>query len=272
MESDAIGQASAGWNWLVANSMNVLYAIIIIILALLVAGFAKRMIVRIANANAALDDTLFEFLGSLARYAILAFAGLMVLERFGITTTSLVALIGAAGLAIGLALQGTLSNLAAGVMLLLFRPFKVGDFIDGAGVFGKVDTISLFTTDLVTFDNQQIIVPNSELWGTKIVNHSHFGERGVDLTFGVSYGTDLGKAEKAIRKVLSSHEFVLDTPEPFIAVDRLNESSVDFLVRPFCKGEHYFDLRYSLPQLVKEEFDRQKIEIPFRHRKIIMAK
>lgn len=272
MESDAMSQASAGWAWLTSNAMNVLYAIIIILVAFWVAGFIKKLITRIANSNEALDNTLFEFLGSLARYTILAFAGIMVLERFGVTTTSLVALIGAAGLAIGLALQGTLSNLAAGVMLLLFRPFKVGDFIDGAGVFGKVETITLFTTDLVTFDNQQIIIPNSELWGTKLINHSHYDVRGVDMIFGVSYGTDLKKAEKAIRSVLEKHEHVLSDPEPFIAVDKLNESSVDFLVRPFCQGEHYFDVRYSLPQLVKEEFDRQKIEIPFPHRKVIMAK
>lgn len=272
MENEAIEQASAGWAWLTANAMNVLYAIIIILVAFWIAGFVKKMITRIANANESLDDTLFEFLGSLARYTILAFAGIMVLERFGVTTTSLVALIGAAGLAIGLALQGTLSNLAAGVMLLLFRPFKVGDFIDGAGVFGKVETITLFTTDLVTFDNQQIIIPNSELWGTKLTNHSHYEVRGVDMVFGVSYDTDLKKAEQAIRTVLEKHEHVIAEPEPFIAVDKLNDSSVDFLVRPFCQGEHYFDLRYSLPQLVKEEFDRQKIEIPFPHRKVIMAK
>ena len=272
MESDAIQQMSAGYEWLIANSMNVLYALIIIIVALWLAGLAKRLIKRVSKSNAKLDDTLFEFLGSLAKYAILAFAGIMVLERFGITTTSLVALIGAAGLAVGLALQGTLSNLAAGVMLLLFRPFKVGDFIEGAGVFGQVDSITLFTTDLGTFDKQHIIVPNSELWGTKIINHSHHEVRGVDLKFGVSYGTDLEKAKRAIAKVFAAHELVLKEPEPFIEVDTWSESSVDIVARPFCNGAHYFDLRYSLPQLVKEEFDRQKIEIPFPHRVVIMKK
>ena len=272
MESAALDQVTSGYDWLIANSMNVLYALIIIIVAFWLAGLVKRLITRIANSNEKLDDTLFEFLGSLARYAILAFAGIMVLERFGITTTSLVALIGAAGLAVGLALQGTLSNLAAGVMLLLFRPFKVGDFVDGAGVFGKVETITLFTTDLSTFDQQHIIVPNSELWGTKIINHSHYEERGVDLIFGVSYSTDLNKAKKAIQKVFDAHELVLKEPAAFIEVDKLNESSVDIIARPFCKGEHYFDLRYSLPQLVKEEFNRQKIEIPFPHRVVIMEK
>jgi len=272
MESEVIEQASTGYTWFVDNAMNVLYAIIIIVVAYWIAGFVKRMIIKVANSNANLDDTLFEFLGSLARYAILAFAGIMVLERFGITTTSLVALIGAAGLAVGLALQGTLSNLAAGVMLLLFRPFKVGDFIDGADVFGKVESITLFTTDLSTFDQQHIIVPNSELWGTKIINHSHYPERGVDLTFGIAYGADIEKAKKAIQKVFNAHELVLKEPAAFIEVDELAESSVNLIARPFCKGEHYFDLRYSLPQLVKQEFDKQKIEIPFPHRVWITKK
>ena len=272
MQDKTIAQVAGGYDWLIANSMNVLYALIIIIVAFWLAGLVKRLIMKIANSNDNLDDTLFEFLGSMARYAILAFAAIMVLERFGITTTSLVALVGAAGLAIGLALQGTLSNLAAGAMLLLFRPFKVGDFIDGAGVFGKVESITLFTTDLSTFDNQHIIVPNGELWGTKIINHSHYENRGVDLKFGVAYGADLDKAKNAIRKVFDAHELVLKDPAPFIEVETLNESSVDILARPFCKGEHYFDLRYSLPQLVKQEFNKQKIEIPFPHRVVIMQK
>jgi len=272
MEENAMESVTSGYSWLIDNGMNLLTAILIIIVAFWLAGFVKNLISKIGQKNENLDDTLFEFLGSLAKYAILAFAAIMVLERFGVTTTSLVALIGAAGLAIGLALQGTLSNLAAGVMLLLFRPFNIGDFINGADTFGKVKSISLFTTEVGTFDNQHIIIPNSALWGSKIINHSHEEIRGVDMTFGVSYSTDLKKAEKAIRKVLAAHEQVLGDPEPFVAVETLNESSVDFLVRPFCKGDDYFDLRYTLPQLVKEELDRQKIEIPFPHRKVIMEK
>ncbi len=272
MDGLPLDQVTGIYEWLVANLMNLLYAIIIIIAAIWLAGLVKRLISRIASKNEKLDNTLFEFLGSLARYAILAFAAIIVLDRFGISTTSLVALIGAAGLAIGLALQGTLSNLAAGVMLLLFRPFKIGDFVDGAGVFGKVNSISLFTTEMSTFDNQHIIVPNSDLWGTKIINHSHYPERGVDMTFGVSYSTDLDKAKSAIAKVFEAHDLVLKEPAPFIEVDKLSESSVDIIARPFCKGAHYFDLRYSLPQLVKEEFGRQKIEVPFPHRVIISRK
>jgi len=272
MESDAIEQAAGGVSWLTENGLNILMAIAIIVIAYIFAGFVKKIITRIANSNEALDDTLFEFLGSLARYIILAFAGIMVLERFGITTTSIVALIGAAGLAVGLALQGTLTNLAAGVMLLLFRPFRVGDFIDGAGVFGKVESITLFTTDLSTFDNQHIIVPNSELWGTKIINHSHHPVRGVDLTFSVGYGADLEKAKATILKAVNANEHVLSDPAPWIAVDALSSSSVDIIVRPFCQGEHYFDVRYALPQAVKQELNKAKIEIPFPHQVYITKK
>ena len=172
--------------WLLDNSINVLVAIAIIIAAFWVAGLVKRMIGRMGESHPALDDTLFGFLGSLARYAIIVLAGLMVLGRFGFETTSFVALIGAAGLAIGLALQGTLANLAAGVMIMLFRPFKIGDLVDAAGTFSKVDDINLFTTDMSTFDAQHIIIPNSAIWGDKITNHSHHEVRGVDMVFGVA--------------------------------------------------------------------------------------
>ena len=154
----------SGWGtWLAANGINILYAILIILAAIWLSNLVKSLIVNMGKKYEQLDETLFHFLGSIARYGILAFAGLAVLGRFGIETTSLIALIGAAGLAVGLALQGTLSNLAAGVMLLMFRPYKVGDFIDAAGTGGKVEAITLFTTDLITFDNQHIIVPNSEI-------------------------------------------------------------------------------------------------------------
>lgn len=258
--------------WLLDNSVNVLVAIAIIIAAFWIAGLVKRMIARMGESHAALDDTLFGFLGSLARYAIIAFAGLMVLERFGIETTSLVALIGAAGLAIGLALQGTLANLAAGVMIMLFRPFKVGDFVDAGGTFGKVDEINLFTTDMSTFDAQHIIIPNSAIWGDKITNHSHHEVRGVDMVFGVAYGTDIAAAKKSIRKALDGMDHVLADPAPFVEVETLNESSVDFLVRPFCDGAHWFDIRYSAPEAVYNQLNADGIEIPFPQRVVHMKK
>lgn len=214
-------EMSAWGAWATANGMNILYAIIIIVAALWLSGVVKAMIVRMGKKYEALDKTLFHFLDTLARYAILAFAGIAVLGRFGVETTSLVALIGAAGLAIGLALQGTLANLAAGVMLLMFRPYKVGDFVDVADTGGKVDSITLFTTDLITFDNQHIIVPNGSIWGAKITNHSHHPVRGVDMIVNVAYGTDIAKAKASIAKVLEANPHVLAEPAPFVEVESL---------------------------------------------------
>jgi small conductance mechanosensitive channel len=251
---------------------NILLAILILIVGFWIAG---RISIGIRNLGAKydkLDDTLFRFLGSIARYVVLAFVFIAVLNRFGVQTTSIVALLGAAGLAVGLALQGALSNLSAGVLLLIFRPYKVGDFVDAAGKFGKVTEIDLFTTIMQTFDNQQIIIPNGQIWGEQIVNHSHHPVRGVDMHFGIAYDEDIDKAKAVIMDVLSAHEHVLKDPAPFVEVETLNDSSVDFLVRPFCDGAHYFDILYSVPEQVKKALDKAEIEIPFPHRKVIMFK
>lgn len=194
-----------------------------------------------------------------------------MLNRFGVQTASIVALLGAAGLAVGLALQGAMSNLAAGVMLLIFRPYKVGDFIDAAGQFGNVTEIDMFTTILETFDKQQIVIPNSQIWGEQIINHSHYAVRGVNMTFGIAYNENIDEARKVIDAVLDSHPHILKNPAPFVEVETLNSSSVDFVVRPFCQGEHYFDVRYSVPELVKKALDEAGIEIPFPHRKVIVV-
>ncbi len=250
---------------------NVLLAIVILIIGLWIAGRVYKFIVNVSKKHEKLDDTLFRFLGSVARYIVLAFVFIAVLNRFGVQTASIVALLGAAGLAVGLALQGAMSNLAAGVMLLIFRPYKVGDFIDAAGRFGNVTEVDMFTTILKTFDNQQIIIPNSQIWGEQIINHSHYGVRGVDMHFGIAYNEDIDKARKVIDDVLSNHPNILNDPEPFVEVETLNDSSVDFLVRPFCNGEHYFDILYSVPELVKKALDANNIEIPFPHRKVILV-
>jgi len=173
---------------------NILLALLILIIGFWIAGRVGKSIRNAGERNERLDDTLFRFMGSVAKYVILAFVIIAVLNRFGVETTSIVALLGAASLAVGLALQGAMSNLAAGVMLMVFRPYKVGDFIDAAGKFGKVDEITLFTTVLQTFDNQQIIIPNGQIWGDQIINHSHHPVRGVDMHFGVAYGEDIDKA------------------------------------------------------------------------------
>ncbi|RTE65765.1 mechanosensitive ion channel family protein [Amphritea opalescens] len=250
---------------------NILLAIVILLIGLWFAGKVNKMIVAGSKNSKHLDDTLFRFLGSVARYIIIAFVIIAVLNRFGVQTASIVALLGAAGLAVGLALQGAMSNLAAGVMLLVFRPYKVNDFIEAAGRFGKVTEIDLFTTILQTFDNQQIIVPNSQIWGDQIINHSHFDVRGVDMHFGIAYDESIDAARAVIDGVLAAHPHVLKTPAPFVEVETLNNSSVDFLVRPFCQGEHYFDLLYSVPEQIKKALDEQGIEIPYPHRKVILV-
>ena len=249
--------------WAQANLLNIVFVVVIAIAAFWVANLVKRLVISMGKSHESLDETLFHFLGSIARYAVLIFAGLIILDRFGIQTASLVAILGAAGLAVGLALQGTLSSLAAGVMLILFRPFKVGDFVEAAGTFGKVDAITLFTTDLITFDNQHIIVPNAEIWGTKITNHSHHAVRGVDTIASVAYGSDIKKVKASIAKVLKAHDHILAEPAAFVEVETLGASSVDLIVRPFVNGEHYFDVKYSLPQKIYEQFAKDGIEIPF---------
>jgi small conductance mechanosensitive channel len=256
----------------IAWATNILLAAVILIIGFWISGRAYKAVHAIGKKYERLDDTLFRFFGSIARYIILAFVFIAVLNRFGVETTSIVALIGAAGLAVGLALQGAMSNLAAGVMLLIFRPYKVEEFIDAAGQFGKVTEIDLFTTILQTFDNKKIIIPNSQIWGKQITNHSFHEIRGVDMTFGVAYNTNTDDARKVIDAVLAAHPHVLSAPAPFVEVSTLNDSSVDFIVRPFCKGEHYFDILFSVPEQIKKALDAADIEIPFPHRKVILVK
>ncbi|MEO0883810.1 MAG: mechanosensitive ion channel domain-containing protein [Pseudomonadota bacterium] len=254
----------------VGFASNILLALVIFIVGSWIAGRVGRFVTATGARYDALDDTLFRFLGSLVRYVILAFVFIAVLNRFGVETTSIVALLGAAGLAVGLALQGAMTNLAAGVMLMVFRPYKVGDFIDAAGQFGNVDEITLFTTILTTFDNQQIIIPNGKIWGEQMINHSHHEIRGVDMRFGIAYGADIDTAKRVLRETVEAHQHVLSDPAPFIEIETLNNSSVDFLVRPFCKGEHYFDILYSMPERVKKALDAAGVEIPFPHTKVIL--
>ncbi|MCV2403136.1 mechanosensitive ion channel [Marinomonas sp. C2222] len=250
---------------------NILLAIVILLVGLWVANKVRNTIIKISKKHDKLDDTLFRFLGSVARYIVMAFVLIAVLNRFGVQTASIVALLGAASLAVGLALQGAMSNLAAGVMLLIFRPYKAGDFIEAAGRFGNVTEIDLFTTILQTFDNQQIIVPNSQIWGDQIINHSHYKVRGVDMHFGIAYDENIDAARKVIMDVINNHPHILKDPAPFVEVETLNDSSVDFLVRPFCEGEHYFSILYSVPEQIKKALDENNIEIPFPHRKVIVV-
>jgi small conductance mechanosensitive channel len=249
--------------------VNIAVALAIFVAALWLSSWARGRIIKVSEKSPRFDVTLARFLGSLARYAVLAIAVIFILGRFGIETTSLAALVGAIGLAIGFALQGSLANLAAGVMLIAFRPFKAGDYVSAGGQSGTVDEITLFTTEMTTPDNVKIIVPNGDVFSGAITNFSHYDTRRCDLVFGVSYGTDLKKAETIITEVVTKDERVMSDPAPFVKVTNLGDSSVDFTVRAWCAAGDYWDLKFDLTRTVKEAFDAQGVEIPFPTRTMV---
>lgn len=238
-------------------------AAFIIIVGMYLAGWAKRRIIKIALASRHFDDTMGRFLASVVRYGILVLTLIFVLQNFGFQTASLVAIVGAAGLAIGLALQGVLTGVASGVMLVVIRPIKVGDYIEVGGVGGTVQDITVFTTELATLDNVQVIVPNTEVWSNVITNYSVYDKRRAEWMFGVSYSSDLKKAEEIIREVIFNDPRSLKHPEPFLQVNNLGASSVDFLVRCWVPSGDYFQYQADMKRAVKEAFDAGGIEIPF---------
>lgn len=248
---------------------DILSVVLIIVLGFVLSGWVRRRIVAIGGRNKHLDVTLFNFLGNIVRYLILAFASLFVLNTFGIQTTSLVALIGAAGLAIGLALQGTLSNVAAGVMIILFRPIKIGDFVQVSGVSGTVKDISLNYTELADAGNVQVIVPNAQVWGNTITNFSVNQTRRAEWIFGVGYGADLKLAEQVIRDTILSDPRSLTDPAPFLQVNNLGDFSVDFLCRVWVKSSDYFQYQADMKRQVKEALDKAGIDIPFPTRTVL---
>lgn len=241
---------------------DVLAAIVILIVARIVAGWFRRL-VHGALERANVDQAITKFTANLSFYLVIAFAVIAVLKKFGVETASLVAVLGAAGFAVGFALQGSLSNFAAGVMLLVFRPFRIGDFVEVGGVAGSVRELRLFTTILNTPDNIRIMVPNAQVFGTTIKNYTAEDTRRVDMTFGIGYGSDMGKAAGIIKDILESDPRVLKEPAVQIAVAELADSSVNFVVRPWAKKEDYWTLKFDVTRAVKEAFDREGIEIPF---------
>ncbi|WP_089903413.1 mechanosensitive ion channel family protein [Loktanella fryxellensis] len=242
---------------------SVLSAIVIITIGFVIGGWLAGRIQSIGGRNRHLDATLFTFLGNIVRYVVIGFAFLFVLNTFGVQTTSVVAVIGAAGLAIGLALQGTLSNVAAGVMIIFFRPIKLGDFVTINGQSGTVKAINLNFIEMASVGNYQIIIPNSEVWGNTIVNFSVYPQRRAEWTFGVAYGADLDVAHRAIIDTIMADPRSLTEPEPFIQVNGLNASSVDFLVRVWVNRVDFFQYQADMKRRVKDALDAAGVEIPF---------
>jgi small conductance mechanosensitive channel len=255
-----------------AWGLNVLGALTILVAGFVAAGWAARMTSRALARSRRIDETLRYFLASVVRYALIIFTVVAVLERFGVETTSFIAVLGAAGLAIGLAFQGTLSHIAAGIMLLLFRPFRVGQFVDVAGVAGTVESISPFTTVLNTPDNVHIVVPNGQLWRCAVKNYSHNATRRVDLTVGIGYGDDIGKAFEIIRPLIAADERVNKDSAPALMVSNLRDNVVEVQLRVWCAASDYWPLRFDLYRRIKEAFDAGGLSIPFPQTTVHMAK
>jgi small conductance mechanosensitive channel len=244
-------------------------ALAIFIVGRWVAKALTKLVERLMGRGK-VDPTLIKFTGSLTYIALLTFVVLAALAQLGIQTTSFIAVLGAAGLAIGLALQGSLANFAAGFLMILFRPFKVGDFIEGAGVAGTVEQIHIFTTTIMTPDNKTVIVPNAKLTGDNIVNWTVKGTRRVDMVFGISYGDNIDKARELMTAVLSKESRILKDPAPTIAVSELADSSVNFVVRPWVKADDYWNVYFAITEEVKKSFDAEGISIPFPQRDVHM--
>jgi len=247
--------------------LKVVGAILVLVVGRIVASSARRFVGG-AGQRANLDATIVPFLSGFAYYAVLAMVFVAALGMVGIQTASLLALFGAAGLAIGLALQGTLSNFAAGMMLLLFRPFRVGDYIEAAGIAGTVDSVGLFVTMVNTPDNVQILVPNAAVWGDTIKNYAANETRRNDMVVGISYADDIGHAIEIVRGVLDADDRVLKDPAPLVAVAELGDSSVNLVVRPWCKKEDYWALRFDLMRRLKETLEAGGVSIPFPQRDV----
>jgi small conductance mechanosensitive channel len=242
--------------------LKVLGALVVLIIGRMIAK-AVRKGVRKALERGKMDPTLVPFVSSLSYYLVMAFVLIAVLGMVGIETASMIAVLGAAGLAVGLALQGTLANFASGVMLLIFRPFHTGDFIEAAGVAGSVDTVGIFTTTLNTPDNVRIVLPNGTVWGQVIKNYATNATRLVDLVMGISYDDDIGAAMDTINRVLENEPRVLKDPAPTVAVSELADSSVNLVVRPWCTKEDYWGVYFDLTRAMKEELESSGCSIPY---------
>lgn len=250
---------------IIGLGLRVLGALVVLIIGLRIAAWLGKTVRDIANRQEKIDNTLGNFFGSLVRWFLTAAVFITVLSVFGVEATSFVAVLGALTLAIGLSLQGALGNIASGVMIMIFRPYKLGDFVELDGHAGTVRDINLFQTVMATPDNVMILVPNTQAIDGVIKNFSGYSTRRVDVLFGIDYGDDMDKAIGIIRSVIEADVRVLRTPEPFVKVVNLNDSSVDIQTRSWTNAADYWDFKFYLIKKVKEEFDAQGISIPYPH-------
>jgi small conductance mechanosensitive channel len=280
MEEDA-AQAAANFDWnnviqflqthSVDLAVNIAIAIAIFYVGKIVVGLFVRGLRKIMQTRE-VDKTLETFVSNLVRMVLMVIVVVAAISQVGIETTSFIAIFGAAGLAVGLALQGSLSNFAAGVLIVLFRPYRVGDFVEAAGIAGSVEQVQILTTILKTPDNKMIIVPNSQIMDSVITNYSANDTRRVDMVVGVSYSDDLDKVHETIREIVAADERVLDDPACTIAVSELADSSVNFVVRPWVKTADYWAVFFDLTETIKKRFDQEGISFPFPQQDVYLHK
>jgi small conductance mechanosensitive channel len=269
IQAPIVDGLSKAEQWLTNNSdllvqygVNIISAILILFIGNIVVKAVANSVSKLLHKKK-MDKAVVEFIHGIVRYTLFVIVLIAALSRIGVQTASVVAVIGAAGLAIGLALQGSLSNFAAGVLIVGFRPFKSGDYVEIGGVAGSVDSIQIFQTILTTPDNKMVVVPNASVIGSPITNYSRHSTRRIDHVIGVSYGADLKKTQEVIRRTLEADERVLKEPGITVGVVALADSSVNFVVRPWVRTEQYWDVYFDTLQAIKEALDAEGIEIPF---------
>lgn len=247
--------------------VSLISAIVILLIGIWIAKIIRNTLEK-QFIKREIDKTLSKFLVNIIYFALLAIVILAALSKLGIETTSFIAILGAAGLAVGLALQGSLSNFASGVLLIIFRPFKVDDFVKLADEEGYVEKIQIFTTQIRTMDNKTVIIPNSVITSAKITNYTNKEIRRVDISIGISYGDNIKHATDAITEFLNGHSKILKDPAPFVGVKGFGDSSIDLTVRPWCKTKDYWSVFFEVNHLLKTEFDKKGISIPFPQRDV----
>ncbi|UCD17032.1 MAG: mechanosensitive ion channel [Candidatus Zixiibacteriota bacterium] len=256
-------------DWATLYGIKIIGAITIVVLGRIVVGFLTGLVRRLMRKSNA-EETLTRFVSSLTKIGLMTFIFIAALGTLGVQTASFVAVIGAAGLAIGFALQGSLANFASGVMLIIFRPFKAGDYVDAGGTSGSVEAIQIFNTILKTPDNKKVIIPNSKITGDSITNYSAMENRRIDMVFGIGYGDDIKKAKETLERILAEDSRILKDPAPVVAVSELADSSVNFVVRPWTKTSDYWSVYFNITERVKLTFDQEGISIPFPQQDIYM--
>jgi small conductance mechanosensitive channel len=257
------------YDYLATYWLQVVAAVVIFVVGRWLAKLISKLIGK-ALTKARVDETLTNFVQNLCHIALMVFVVIAALDKLGVPMTSFAVVVGTAGLAVGFALQGSLANFVAGIMLIIFKPFKVGDFVELAGVTGTIKEIQIFNTILNSPDNVRVIIPNSQATGSNIMNYTANGTRRIDLVVGVSYDDDLKKAQQVIEGVLAEDGRILKDPPPAVAVSELGDSSVDFVVRPWVKAADYWDVRFDTTRKLKLALDENGLTIPYPQYEILM--